>query len=139
MATSSSSISSSQTIITSSSSDSSSQTNTTSSASVITSSSTSSLYGYLEAPTALAGETFPLQRKINLTWDWSTTDVHGDPVVPTGFVIERSLDGGTWEVVSYDVAPSERSYSDELTEEVAGNIFALGQSVSYRVRAYLIK
>ena len=55
---------------------------------------------------------------------------------PTGFIIERQIALGSWVVVSYSILPDARTYEDILSETDAALVFAYGNPVSYRIKAY---
>jgi hypothetical protein len=75
---------------------------------------------------------------MTITWDWSTLDHWGNPVTPTGFIVERKLGTGNYRILSYDVAPAAREYTDQLTDSEALSVFGNGTFLSYRVRSYWI-
>jgi hypothetical protein len=108
-------------------------------------SSSSSDYGHLDAPTSLTLDSVnPLTRTVTLTWEWSTLNHGGDPVTPTGFVVERQIGADDYVVLSYSVLPNtpitntSYSYGDVLTDADAAKVFALGYALSYRVKAYWV-
>jgi hypothetical protein len=99
------------------------------------SSSTSSNYGYLETPTNLQiTAVTPSARTISISWDWTGSVVP----IPTGFIVERQVNNGAFEIISYSVDPLDRSYDDVMPEDVAIRVFAYGQQLAYRVKVYWI-
>lgn len=69
-----------------------------------------------------------------MSWEWENT---GHVITdPTGFTIERRLNYGDWELLSYSILPAARSYEDILSEATAALVFGYGYPLSYRVRAY---
>ena len=155
-----SSISSSTQILTSSSSSSSTQILTSSlssssqsslssssqsSQSSSSSSSTSSNFGFLETPWDLVLSSIdPIAKTIVINWKWTTQNHWGDYVTPTGFIVERQIEGGTYELVTYEVEPNspptveDYTYTDTLNSNQAAQVFAYGYQLRYRVRAYWI-
>jgi len=65
-------------------------------------------------------------------------DYHGNPVTPTGFVVERKYGTGDYTILSYSVPPGDREYTDQLTDDEALDVFGNGISLSYRVKAYWV-
>lgn len=123
----------------------SSSSSSYSSLSSTSSSSSSSNYGFLETPWDLSIASIdPLTRTIQLTWKWTTQDHWGDWVTPTGFVVRRKIGSEDFSVVTYSVLPNDPpsnedySYDDILSDNDAAKIFALGQSVTYGIKAYWV-
>jgi len=129
---SSSSISSS-----SSSSPSSSSSFSSSNLSSVNSSSSSSTEHHLNPPHDLSFVADPINRKITISWEW---DNGSHPITtPTGFAIERKIGMGSWELLSYSIPPADRSYEDILSDANAALVFAYGNQLSYRIKAYFVE
>jgi len=106
-------------------------------------SSSSSDYGHLDTPSSFVISSInPLTRSVILEWNWSTLNHWGDPVTPTGFVVERKIGADDYVLVTYSVLPNDPitndaySYEDTLTDDDAARVFALGQQIVYKVRVY---
>jgi len=62
----------------------------------------------METPTELeVVSADPVANSVTIGWRWSTFSRLGEWVVPTGFVVERSIDGGEWVVLTYSVTSNE--------------------------------
>ena len=100
------------------------------------SSQSSSTEHYLNPPFNLTFNTNISASTITINWDWNNSGHY--VVTPTGFIIERKINSDAWEVLSFSILPSARSYSDILSEANATRIFAEGLSLSYRIKAYYV-
>jgi len=78
-------------------------------------------------------EANPSESKITITWDWSSVNV---PAIPSGFIIERDIDGDGYSLLSYTIDPTARTYDDVLSSANAIRAFVDGDSITYRIRAY---
>jgi len=92
----------------------------------------SSTLHHLDPPYDLSFVANPFLRKMTISWEWSNTH----PITtPTGFVVERKIGLGSWEVLSYPI-PAARSYEDILSDANAALVFVDGNQISYRIKAF---
>jgi hypothetical protein len=83
-------------------------------------------------------------KTITIDWQWATDDHWGNPVTPTGFIVERKFGLEDYVLLTYEVLPHvdpsniDYSYDHILTDNEASRVFALGEQLSYRVRTYWV-
>ena len=98
--------------------------------------SSSSSEHHLDPPYDLVFVANVFERKITISWKW---DNPGHLIAePTGFTIGRRIGTNPWEELSCSIPPEDRSYEDVLSEENAALVFAYGNPLSYRIRAFLV-
>lgn len=84
----------------------------------------------------------PITKTVGIAWRWKTLNHWGDPVVPTGFIVERKIGTGDYVIITYDIPPNpnpldvDYSYDDVLSDGDAAQVLALGYQLVYRVRVY---
>jgi hypothetical protein len=61
-----------------------------------------------------------------------------EPLVPTGFIIERKIGSESYSTLTYQIDGTDRSYADVLSVANAGRIFVDRETVYYRIKAYWI-
>ncbi len=102
-------------------------------------SSVSSLYGYLAAPANVQMANIDMIGKtVDLLWEWAN-ESSAYPDEPTGFMVEKSVGDGQWQIATWELGPSERAFADQLSDSEAASVFIHGLKLRYRIRAYWIE
>lgn len=80
----------------------------------------------------------PSTSSIEIGWTW-TPAPPPEPQQPTGFSIERSIGFLPWKILSYATIPTDREYTDILSDEEGKLVFGTDNDVKYRIKPYWIE